>query len=146
MKKTQQNPTKPNETQRNPNEKTVTPKQDKIKQDNNLVVVVKEDQLALTDSEIHESITRDQQIEDAARDVGLQVSTQAMLKARDLADKYGTEELIKAIRLSVDAPRWSYVEGILKNRGDKKHDRHPTNDTKPSENPYGFLHGRETAV
>ena len=132
------------------NERTQEQEQEQEQKQNNLVVVVKGDgggfdPLELTESDIHASITRDQQIEDAARDVGLTTSTKAMMKARDLADQYGIEEVIKAIGLSVDAPRWSYVEGILKNRGDKKHGR-SINNGKSDESPYAFLHGRETAV
>ena len=132
----------------NVNERTQEQEQE---QEHNVVVVVKGDgggvdPFDLTEGEIHASITRDQQIEDAARDVGLQTTVKAMMKARDLADQYGLDELIKAIGLSVDAPRWAYVEGILKNRGDKKHDGHSDNHSKPDESPYAFLHSREATV
>ena len=136
---------KPNETQQNPIEKTITPKQNKTKQNNNNLVVVDKEPFELTPEQIHESITRDQQIEDAAINVGLKTSAQAMIIARNLAETYGTEKLLEAIRLSVDVPTWAYVEGILKNKGGNN-DRHTRNNTKPAKNPYGFLHDRETAI
>lgn len=71
--------------------------------------------LSLSASEIAESIRRDQEIEDAAAEVGLTVSVSAMIRARDLAERYGTVNLLDAIRKAVDVPKWSYVEGILRN-------------------------------
>lgn len=71
--------------------------------------------LSLSASEIAESILRDQEIEDAAAEVGLTVSVSAMIRARDLAERYGTANLLDAIRKAVDVPKWSYVEGILRN-------------------------------
>ncbi len=71
--------------------------------------------LSLSASEIAESIRRDQEIEDAAAEVGLTVSVSAMIRARDLAERYGTTNLLDAIRKAVDVPKWSYVEGILRN-------------------------------
>lgn len=71
--------------------------------------------LSLSASEIAESIRRDQEIEDAAAEVGLTVSVSAMIRARDLAERYGTANLLDAIRKAVDVPKWSYVEGILRN-------------------------------
>ena len=104
-----------------------------------------DDPLTLTDEEVHESITRDQAIEDAARDVGLMTSTQAMMEARDLADQYGLDELLKAIRASMDVPKWAYVKGILKNGGVNE-DGHTSNSGKSDASPYSFLHGREATV
>ena len=76
--------------------------------------------LSLSPGEIATSIRRDQEIEDAARNVGLIVSPSAIMKARDLADRYGHDELIEAIEAAVDVPKWSYVEGILRNGGVEK--------------------------
>ena len=71
----------------------------------------------ISDNELTEIIRKDQAIENAALNVGLQVTPSAMQKARDLESKYGHEELLKAIQASVDVPKWSYVEGILRNGG-----------------------------
>ena len=71
--------------------------------------------LSLSGSDIAASIQRDQEIEDAAAEVGLTVSVSAMIRARDLAERYGTVNLLDAIRKAVDVPKWSYVEGILRN-------------------------------
>ena len=107
------------------------------------------DPLTLTAAEITAAIDRDNQIEGAARDVGLQVSAKAMLKARDLADQYGLDELLKAISASVDVPKWAYVEGILRNGGVQDGNRNGRNasvDTKNNASPYAFLRERETAI
>lgn len=111
--------------------------------------VVVNDPLTLTAAEITAAIDRDNQIEGAARDVGLQVSAKAMLKARDLADQYGLDELLKAISASVDVPKWAYVEGILRNGGVQDGNRNGRNssvDTKNNASPYAFLRERETAI
>ena len=71
--------------------------------------------LNLSPGEAAESIRLDQEIEDAARNVGLTVSASAIMKARDLADRYGHINLLNAIDAAVDVPKWSYVEGILRN-------------------------------
>jgi hypothetical protein len=71
----------------------------------------------LTDADIHDSLTRDSQIEDAARSAGLNTSETAMLKARDFAQQYGLDTLLDAIKktpLQAQKPSWAYVEGILK--------------------------------
>ena len=79
--------------------------------------------LSLTPGDIAESIRLDQEIEDAARKVGLTVSESAIMRARDLADKYGHRELIEAIEAAIDVPKWAYVEGILRNEGDELQDK-----------------------
>ena len=71
----------------------------------------------LDGQEIAEALRRDEQIENAARSIGLTVSEGAMIKARDLAREYGLEKLIDAIQKSVDVPKWAYVEAILKGGG-----------------------------
>ena len=79
--------------------------------DNNNIV----DILNVSDSEVAESIERDHQIEEAALSVGLTVSPSSMDKARDLSYRYGLNRLLEAINASIDVPKWSYVEGILRN-------------------------------
>lgn len=111
---------------------------------NNYLEVVEEGGFTPTTEEITKSIERDSRIVDAARDVGLQVSTRAMINARDLADKYGLEELIAAITASVDVPKWSYVEGILR-KGGANNDRHKDDSGKPA-NPYSFLVNADNSV
>ena len=71
--------------------------------------------LHLSASEAARFIRMDQEIEDAAQSVGLPLSEAAMIRARNLGEQYGHEELLGAIRKAVDVPKWSYVEGILKN-------------------------------
>ena len=70
--------------------------------------------LYLSPAQIAESIRRDQEIEEAALSIGLQVSEASMIRARNLEAQYGLENLLNAIRKSIDVPKWSYVEGILK--------------------------------
>lgn len=89
-------------------------------------------------AEIAAAMERDERIENAARDVGLQVSVKAMIKARDLADQYGLEELLAAIAKSVDVPKWAYVEGILRNGGANSGVGKPDG---VNTSPYAFLHG-----
>ena len=59
---------------------------------------------------------RDEAIETAARKYGLPCHEGNMIQARDLAEKYSLEWLIKAIERSGDGPEqtWRYVKGILK--------------------------------
>lgn len=71
--------------------------------------------LYLSSADIADSIRRDQEIENAALSVGLQLSEASMNRARDLESQYGLENLLNAIKKAVDVPKWSYVEGILKN-------------------------------
>ena len=71
----------------------------------------------LDDLEITEALRRDEQIENAARSIGLTVSEGAMIKARGLAREYGLDKLMDAIQKSVDVPKWAYVEAILKGGG-----------------------------
>jgi len=93
-----------------------TGNQQQYKKNNNLDVVDSTNNiLSLSSEEIAESIQRDHDIEDAALNAGLMMSPSAMMKARDLADRYGMNQLLAAINAAVDVPKWSYVEGILRN-------------------------------
>lgn len=71
--------------------------------------------LYLSSSEAADYIRQDQEIEEAALSVGLTVSPSAIQRARDLSFRYGQEKLLDAIKKAVDVPKWSYVEGILRN-------------------------------
>ncbi|MBQ1779467.1 MAG: hypothetical protein IIZ93_15040 [Acidaminococcaceae bacterium] len=113
-------PEKPTESQQNPEKPTESLKdKDKEKENNKVIVKDAREELpfGLTEEEIHSSLTRDSQIEDAARSAGLNTSETAMLKARDYAQQYGLDTLLDAIRktpLQAQKPSWAYVEGILK--------------------------------
>ena len=69
----------------------------------------------MTEEDVQTALDRDSAIEQAARSVGLQVTEAGMLRGRALADQYGLEALLDAIAKSIDAPRWAYVEGVLRN-------------------------------
>ena len=69
----------------------------------------------LSDGEVEQRIREDQEIESAAINIGLTVSPSAMGKARDLVFRYGLQRVLDAINASIDVPKWSYVEGILRN-------------------------------
>ena len=73
----------------------------------------------LTDEDIRNSLLIDQQIENAARSIGLQVSEAGMEYGRRLAHEYGLDVLIESIKKAVDVPKWKYVEGICKGSGSK---------------------------
>lgn len=121
-------PRKPTETQQNPKNPSLFLKtqksQDKDKdkdEDKDEGVVIRPRETAplpfgLTDAEIDASLTRDQQIEQAARDAGLPFFPANILTARDLANEYGTEWLLEAIRRAADgkSQTWGYVKGILR--------------------------------
>ena len=103
---------------RQTNDSQMTDKRQQYKKNNNnnnLDVVDSNNILSLSSEEIAESIQRDHDIEDAALNAGLMMSPSAMMKARDLADRYGMDQLLAAINAAVDVPKWSYVEGILRN-------------------------------
>ena len=68
----------------------------------------------LSDGEIAERIKEDQEIEAAALATGLTISPSAMDRARDLVFRYGLANVLDAINASVDVPKWSYVEGVLR--------------------------------
>ena len=71
--------------------------------------------LYLSSAEAAEYIRKDQEIEEAALSVGLTVSESSIQKARDLSLRYGQDKLLNAIKKAIDVPKWSYVEGILRN-------------------------------
>jgi hypothetical protein len=129
-----ENQTKPTESKENQEEAVPSIK---IKKNNNIDVVVVEDNalareegpFGLTEEDVHASLTRDRQIEDAARSVGLQTTEAGMMRGRRLAEQYGTDALLTAIPLAVDRPTWAYVEGILRNGG--KNSDHRGNRSKP---------------
>lgn len=97
--------------------------------DNNNAHTREEMPFGLTDEEIHASFLRDQRIEQAAQSVGLQITEAGMLYARRLEKEYGLDKLLEAIGKSVDVPKWSYVEGVLKNNGGQKAQEHRGNHT-----------------
>ena len=91
----------------------------------------------LTDAEIDASLSRDQAIEQAARDAGLPFFPRNIETARDLANDYGMEWLLEAIKRTADgkSQTWGYVKGILrswKERGgmDAESRPKPANDSK----------------
>lgn len=86
----------------------------------NYVGVNTDNILTLTPADIAESIRNDEEIENAALNVGLTVSASSIQRARDLEHRYGHDKLIEAIKMAVDVPKWSYVEGILRNADKRK--------------------------
>ena len=106
----------------------------------------------ITGEEIHASLARDSQIEDAAKSAGLNTSETAMVTARRYADEYGLEKLLDAIKetpLKANRPSWAYVEGILKGNGGKPNDnrRNRGADTEePRRGKYSFLFDGTEAV
>lgn len=91
----------------------------------------------LTEDDVQASLELDRRIEDAARDVGLTVSVKALDKARELARKYGADELIQAIGDAYDKPSWPYVIGILKRRSEEvKAQLQPSADDSEAVNWY----------
>lgn len=91
----------------------------------------------LTEDDIQASLELDRRIEDAAKDVGLTTSIKALDKARELARKYGAEELIQAIGDAYDKPSWPYVIGILKRRSEEAQARpQPSADDSEAVNWY----------
>ena len=149
--KTGQNQTKANESENNPKKPNESEKkaQDKTRQDKTYTRQDKtrhdmtgQDILTLSEEDVAEAINRDQRIEEAAREVGLTISTKAMMQARELESQYGLDELIKAIGASVDVPKWSYVAGILRNGGvNNGHDGSCGNADATIRSQYGFLDG-----
>ena len=100
---------------RQANDRQVTGKRQQYNKNNNIDVVNSTNILSLSDGEIAEAIERDQEIEDAAMKVGLTVTEASIQRARDLSFRYGQDQLLSAIAAAVDVPKWSYVEGILRN-------------------------------
>lgn len=107
------------------------------------VVVVNGDDdgpFGLTGADIHQSLLRDQQIETAARSIGLQTTEAGLMRGRRLAEQYGMDKLLDAISKAVDAPKWAYVEGILRNGGQHDGNRRNNQPNTGANNPYAFLH------
>jgi len=122
-------------TEQNEAKGSKTPK-DIVKEEEIKEVVVEDNAPAreegpfgLTEEDVHASLTRDRQIDEAARSVGLQTTEAGMMRGRRLAEQYGTDALLAAIPLAVDRPTWAYVEGILRNGG--KNSGHRGNHSKP---------------
>ena len=108
---------------RQTNDSQMTDKRQQYNNDNkekNYVGVNTDNILTLTPTDIAESIRNDEEIENAALNVGLTVSASSIQRARDLEHRYGHDKLIEAIKMAVDVPKWSYVEGILRNADKRK--------------------------
>ena len=105
---------------RQANDKQMTSKRQQYKKNNNNNNVTNYEEdvdnniFTLSDREVSQRIKEDQEIESAALNVGLMVSPSAMEKARDFVFRYGLQNVLDAINASVDVPKWSYVEGILR--------------------------------
>lgn len=78
----------------------------------------------LTEDDIQASLDRRQQLEDAARSIGLQVTEAGMMYGERLVQEHGLEKVLDAIKKAVDVPKWAYVEGICKGKGVKPNDNH----------------------
>lgn len=126
------NQTKPTETKRNQtkanesylfdkDKENIKEKEEEDKEDTR----TREDMpFGLTDDDIQASIDRRQQLEDAARSIGLQVTEAGMMYGERLVQEYGLEKVLDAIKKAVDVPKWAYVEGICKGKGVKPNDNH----------------------
>ena len=103
----------------------------------------------LTDDDIQASIDRRQQLEDAARSIGLQVTEAGMMYGERLVQEYGLEKVLDAIKKAVDIPKWAYVEGICKGKGVKTNDNHGDHGTDSAgtrRGKYSFLFDGTEAV
>ena len=103
----------------------------------------------LTDDDIQASIDRRQQLEDAARSIGLQVTEAGMMYGERLVQEYGLEKVLDAIKKAVDVPKWAYVEGICKGKGVKTNDNHGDHGTDSAgtrRGKYSFLFDGTEAV
>lgn len=71
----------------------------------------------LTEAEIQDSMEKETEIEYAAREYGLPASVGALRRAQELADEYGHDKLLAAIKKAGlgKSQTWNYVEGILRN-------------------------------
>lgn len=122
--KTKQNQTKPSETKQNQTEPNFSEKEkeeekdeDKEKDNDDDLQRAGARESSLSADDAHRGIMLNQEIESAARDIGLQTSVAGMQTAHNLGAQYGYDNLIAAIKASVDCPKWSYVEGVLRNQG-----------------------------
>ena len=103
----------------------------------------------LTDEDIQASIDRRQQLEDAARSIGLQVTEAGMMYGERLVQEYGLEKVLDAIKKAVDVPKWAYVDGICKGKGAKPNDNHGDHGTDSAgtrRGKYSFLFDGTEAV
>ena len=89
----------------------------------------------ITEAEIQDSMEKETEIEHAAREYGLPASVGALRRAQELADEYGHDKLIDAVKKAGlgRCQSWAYVEGILRNekagsKGEKKAWYEPTGD------------------
>ena len=90
------------------------------------------DIFTISSGEIEKRIREDQEIEEAALSIGLTVSPTAIERARNLVFRYGLDNVLDAIKASVDVPKWSYVEGVLRKR--KKDEEEINDDREEHEN------------
>ena len=103
----------------------------------------------LTDDDIQASLDRRQQIEDAARSIGLQTTEAGMMYGERLVQEHGLEKVLDAIKKAVDVPKWAYVEGICKGKGVKPNDNHGDHGTDSAgtrRGKYSFLFDGTEAV
>ena len=111
-----------------------------------------DDSLCLTDEDVQASLARDEQIEDAAKSAGLNVSEMNMVKAREYARVYGMDKLLDAIAKTAHGAEritWAYVEGVLKGNGVKPNDNHRDHGTDSAgtrRGKYSFLFDGTEAV
>ena len=151
------NQTKPTETKRNQtkanesylfdkDKENIKEKEEEDKEDTR----TREDMpFGLTDDDIQASIDRRQQLEDAARSIGLQVTEAGMMYGERLVQEYGLEKVLDAIKKAVDVPKWAYVEGICKGKGVKPNDNHGDHGADSAgtrRGKYSFLFDRTEAV
>lgn len=151
------NQTKPTETKRNQTKANESYLFDKDKE--NIKEKEEEDKdntrtredmpFGLTDEDIQASLDRRQQLEDAARSIGLQVTEAGMMYGERLVQEYGLEKVLDAIKKAVDVPKWAYVEGICKGKGVKPNDNHGDHGTDSAgtrRGKYSFLFDGTEAV
>lgn len=72
------------------------------------------DEFGITDDEVEKHRKDIQAIEDEAKEYGLNTSIGSLRYAMSLANEYGTDEVISAIRQCIDTPKWRYVGAILR--------------------------------
>lgn len=93
----------------------------------------------LTDEEIAKTLQDEAAIESAARRNGLPWFEDQMYTAKDLAFKYGVDNLIWAIKKAGNgkAQTWSYVAGILRNEAARNGAQKPQHQAQSQdENPF----------
>lgn len=150
------NQTKPTETKRNQTKANESYLFDKDKENIKEKEEDKEDTrtredmpFGLTDDDIQASLDRRQQIEDAARSIGLQTTEAGMMYGERLVQEHGLEKVLDAIKKAVDVPKWAYVEGICKGKGGKaidNHGDHGTDSAGTRRGKYSYLFDGTEAV